>query len=189
MKRFEDCFNERKDLWSASSNYAACVTDAIGTVVAAIRKRGRVFFFGNGGSAAQAQHLAAELMGRFMLDRPAWSGIALSVDTSALTAIGNDYGFEYVFARQIQGLAHKGDVAIGLTTSGNSPNVLNGFQAAREIGATTVAFTGNGGGGIINLADISIVGPTGPSWKVQEVHLTLGHIMCELVEAKLATNN
>ncbi len=189
MKRFEDCFNERKDLWSESWDYAGCVMDAVDTVVKAIRKRGRVFFFGNGGSAAQAQHLAAELMGRFMLERPAWSGIALSVDTSALTAIGNDYGFEYVFARQLQGLAYKGDVAIGLTTSGNSANVLSGFRAAREIGATTVAFTGNGGGDVVKLADINIVGPTGPSWKVQEVHLTLGHIMCELVEAKLATND
>jgi len=185
MKSFEDCLAERTDMWR-DADYAACINDATNETVRCIRSEGRVFFFGNGGSAAQSQHLAAELMGRFMLERAAWGGIALSVDTSALTAIGNDYGFDRVFARQLQGLAHKGDVAIGLTTSGKSPNVIEGLRMARDRGATTITFTGNGGGPILNVADIAIVGPTGPSWKVQEVHLTLGHIMCELVELRLA---
>lgn len=185
MKCFEDCLAERKELW-CDRDYAGCINDAIDAIVRCIQGGGRVFFFGNGGSAAQAQHLAAELMGRFMLERTAWGGIALSVDTSALTAIGNDYGFDRIFARQLQGLAHKGDVAIGLTTSGKSANVIEGLRIAREKGVTTIAFTGNGGGPILNFSDIAIIGPDGPSWKVQEVHLTLGHIMCELVELKVA---
>ncbi len=184
VKRFDDCLSERADLWKGS-DYSTVIEAAVGVVVGCLKSGGNVFFFGNGGSAAQAQHLAAELTGRFMLERPAWAGIALSVDTSALTAIANDYGFAEVFARQLQGLARKGDVAIGLTTSGNSANVLEGLRAARERGASTIAFTGNGGGLVSELADLAIVGPTGPSWKVQEVHLALGHILCELVEIAL----
>ncbi len=184
VKRFEDCLAERADLWK-EADYSTVIEAAVDIVVGCLRSGGKVFFFGNGGSAAQAQHLAAELTGRFMLERPAWAGIALSVDTSALTAIANDYGFAEVFARQLQGLARKGDVAIGLTTSGNSANVLRGLRAARECGVSTIAFTGNGGGSVTELADLAIVGPGGPSWKVQEVHLALGHILCELVEISL----
>lgn len=180
-KRFQDCMAERADIW-ARSDYADGAHRAVDAMVRAISAGGRVFWFGNGGSAAQSQHLAAELSGRFLLERPGWGGIALSVDTSALTAIGNDYGFEHVFSRQLQGLCHQGDVAVGLTTSGKSPNVIEGLKVARSKGATTVALTGNGGGPVVEFADIALVGPTGPSWKVQEVHLTLGHIMCELVE-------
>jgi D-sedoheptulose 7-phosphate isomerase len=185
VKTFADCMAERADLWQGA-DYSGVVTKIVDALVRAIGGGGRVYFFGNGGSAAQAQHLAAELSGRFLLDRQAWGGLALSVDTSALTAIANDYGYDQVFARQISGLAKPGDVAVGLTTSGKSPNVIAGLRAAHENGAVTVAFTGNGGGPIRDVADISIVGPTGPSWKVQEVHLTLGHIVCELVELALA---
>jgi D-sedoheptulose 7-phosphate isomerase len=188
MKTFADCMAERADLWRASgAEYAQPVEKAVEAIVRSIRGGGRVYFFGNGGSAAQAQHLAAELSGRFMLERPAWGGLALSVDTSALTAIANDYGFEQVFARQLEGLVHRGDVAIGLTTSGKSPNVVAGLRAARAGGATTVAVTGNGGGVVCAQADISIIGPSGPSWKVQEIHLMLGHIICELVELRLTS--
>jgi D-sedoheptulose 7-phosphate isomerase len=141
-----------------------------------------VLLFGNGGSAAQAQHLAAEFSGRFLLERPAWAGLALTTDTSALTAIANDYGFAQVFARQVRAHGRAGDIAIGLSTSGESANVVEAFQAARELKITTIAFSGNGGGRIAALGDIAIVGPSGPSWMVQEVHLALGHIVCELVE-------
>jgi len=184
-KTFADCMAERSDLWRGA-DYAVPVGRAVEAIVRCIRAGGRVFFFGNGGSAAQAQHLAAELSGRFMLERPAYAGIALSVDTSALTAIANDYGFERVFARQIEGLARHGDVAVGITTSGSSRNVIDGLKAARERGAVTIALTGNGGGPVVAAADIAIVGPHGPSWKVQEVQFALGHIICELAELELA---
>ncbi|MBV8171195.1 MAG: SIS domain-containing protein [Candidatus Eremiobacteraeota bacterium] len=176
---------ERAGLWR-EGEYEAPVNATVEAIVAALRRGGRVFFFGNGGSAAQAQHLAAEFSGRFMLERPGYAGLALTVDTSALTAIANDYGFERIFARQLEGLAHRGDVAIGITTSGKSPNVIEGLKTARARGATTVALSGNGGGPAAECADIAIVGPSGPSWKVQEVQFALGHIICELAEAELA---
>ena len=184
MKTFADCMAERAGMWEGT-DHADVVSRIVDAMARAIRGGGRVFFFGNGGSAAQAQHLAAELSGRFLLERPAWGGIALSVDTSALTAIANDYGYDQVFARQISGLARPGDIAVGLTTSGKSANVIAGLRAARERGAVTVAFTGNGGGPVREAADIALVGPSGPSWKVQEAHMTLGHIVCELVELTL----
>ncbi len=184
-KRFADCMAERSDLWRGA-DYEPSVTAAVAAIVRCIRAGGRVFFFGNGGSAAQAQHLAAELTGRFLLDRPSYGGIALSVDTSAITAIANDYGFERIFARQLEGLARDGDVAVGITTSGKSPNVIEGLKTARALGAVTIAFTGNGGGPVVEFADVAIVGPHGPSWKVQEVQFALGHIVCELAELELA---
>ena len=183
-KRFADCMAERADLWRGA-DYADVVEQAVDAIVRCLRARGRVFFFGNGGSAAQAQHLAAELSGRFMLERPAFAGLALSVDTSALTAIANDYGFDRVFARQLEGHARRGDVAVGITTSGKSRNVIEGLRTARELGAVTIALSGNGGGPVLEYADIAIVGPSGPSWKVQEVQFALGHIICELAELEL----
>lgn len=186
-KSYAQCMAERADLWRGA-DYEGPVTAAVDAIVVSLRGGGRVYFFGNGGSAAQAQHLAAELSGRFALERRGYGALALSVDTSALTAIANDYGFERVFARQLEGLAEPGDVAVGLTTSGNSPNVLAGLREARRRGSKTVTFTGNGGGDVLAAADIAIVGPSGPSWKVQEVHLALGHIVCELVELALANS-
>lgn len=184
-KRFADCMAERADIWRGGE-YEAPVERAVAAIVRALRDGGRVFFFGNGGSAAQAQHLAAELTGRFALERRSFAGIALSVDTSALTAIANDYGFERVFARQLEGLARPGDLAVGITTSGKSANVIEGLKAARERGCITVALSGNGGGPVVQYADIAIIGPNGPSWKVQEVQFVLGHIICELAELELA---
>lgn len=185
VKRFEDCVAERQDMWQWQ-RYTAGVERSVSVIGDALRRHGRVYFFGNGGSAAQAQHLAAELSGRFLLDREAWAGLALSVDTSALTAIANDYGFDSVFARQLSGLVRPGDVAVGLTTSGKSVNVIEALKVARSHRAATIVFTGNGGGPVVQHADIALVGPDGPSWKVQEVHLALGHIVCELVELALA---
>jgi D-sedoheptulose 7-phosphate isomerase len=183
-KRFDDCIAERSGLLEADI-FGPAVERIVDAIVRALGSGGRIFWFGNGGSAAMAQHFAAELSGRFLHDRPAWGSLALTVDTSALTAIANDYGFETIFSRQLQGLCKPGDVAVGLTTSGNSPNVVAGLKTARECGAVTVAFTGNGGGAVLALADISLVGPSGPSWKAQEVHLTLGHIVCELIELRM----
>jgi D-sedoheptulose 7-phosphate isomerase len=184
-KSFADCVSERRGMWQLEEHEGA-INRAVDAVVRSLAGGGRIYFFGNGGSAAQAQHLAAELSGRFLLDRPAWAGLALTVDTSALTAIANDYGYEHVFARQLEGLVRPGDVAVGLTTSGESPNVVAGLRIARAKDAIAIAFSGNGGGTVAAESDIAIIGPRGPSWKVQEVHLALGHILCELVEVALA---
>lgn len=187
QKTFADCLVDRRDMWHLD-DYERAVQRAVEVIVTSLRSGGRVYFFGNGGSAAQAQHLAAELSGRFLLDRPAWAGLALTVDTSALTAIANDYGYDHVFARQLEGLVQPGDVACGITTSGESANVIAGLRTSRAKGATTIALSGNGGGAAAREADIAITGPSGPSWKVQEVHLVLGHIICELVEIALAAS-
>ncbi|MBV8356171.1 MAG: D-sedoheptulose 7-phosphate isomerase [Candidatus Eremiobacteraeota bacterium] len=161
---------------------AAAIVEALAQ---ALRAGNKVLWFGNGGSAADAQHLAAEFSGRFREERPALPSEALSVNTSALTAIGNDYGFERVFARQVEAFVQKGDVVVGLTTSGNSPNVVAGLREAKRRGAVTIAFTGNGGGEIAQSADLVLMGPAGYSALVQEVHITMGHIICELVEQAL----
>jgi D-sedoheptulose 7-phosphate isomerase len=188
MKTVAECIAQRSDLLKDVA-YESQVDAAVGAVVRSFRAGGRALLFGNGGSAAQAQHFAAEFSGRFLLERPAWAGLALTTDTSALTAIANDYGYDQVFARQLRAHGRAGDVAIGFTTSGESANILHAFRAARELKITTIAFTGNGGGGIVALSDIAIVGPSGPSWMVQEVHLTLGHIMCELVELSMTQSD
>ncbi len=151
-------------------------------LVGAIKSGGKVMFCGNGGSAADAQHLAAELSGRFMHDRKPLAGLALTVDTSALTAIGNDYGFEHVFARQLRGLGRAGDALVAITTSGNSANVLEAIKAAREIGIKVVGFTGAGGGKLAPLADICIRVPADRTDHIQEMHIAVGHMLCGIVE-------
>ncbi len=155
-------------------------------MIAAIRRGGRVFFFGNGGSAGDAQHLAGELLGRFLYDRRALAGQALTTDTSTITAVANDYSYADVFARQIAGLGRRGDVAVGITTSGNSPNVLKAFQQAKRLGLITVALTGGTGGQAANAADYAIIVPSRSTPRIQESHITLGHALCELVEAACA---
>jgi D-sedoheptulose 7-phosphate isomerase len=142
----------------------------------------KVLLFGNGGSAADAQHIAAEFVGRFAFDRPPLPALALSVNTSCVTAIGNDYGFDLVFSRQIEALGHRGDVAIGISTSGNSPNVLQGFSAARRMGLQTVAFTGGSGGKLKDAADHCICAPSKETPRIQECHILIGHVISELVE-------
>lgn len=137
---------------------------------------------GNGGSAADAQHLAAEFSGRFLRERRSLPSEALTVNTSALTAIANDFGYDQVFSRQVEGLVRPGDVVVGITTSGNSENVVKGLLAAKAAGAVTVAFTGNAGGRVADIADLVLLGPSGYAAIVQEIHITLGHIICDLVE-------
>jgi D-sedoheptulose 7-phosphate isomerase len=160
----------------------AAIVDAM---TFAFRSRKKVLWFGNGGSAADAQHLAAEFSGRFLRERGALNSEALTVNTSALTAIANDMGFENVFVRQIEAFAQTGDVVVGITTSGTSRNVVRGLEAAKRAGAVTVAFTGNGGGEVAKIADLTLLGPNGYSAIVQEVHITMGHIICDLVEQEL----
>lgn len=156
--------------------------EAIG---AALAKGGKVLAFGNGGSAADAQHFAAELLGRFERDRRGGAAIALSVDTSALTAIANDYGFERVFARQVEALGREGDVALAITTSGSSPNVVAGLEAARARGLTTIALTGGDGGRAAASAAIHVNASGESTARIQEVQRTLLHAICELVEEEL----
>jgi D-sedoheptulose 7-phosphate isomerase len=160
-------------------------TKALELLAASLSHGGKLLLFGNGGSAADAQHLAAEFSGRFLRERGGLPSEALSVNSSAVTAIANDFGYEQVFARQVEAFAQPGDVVVGITTSGTSPNILRAMEAAKKHGATTVAFTGNGGGPLAKIADLVLMGPDGYSAIVQEVHITLGHIICDLVEQDL----
>ena len=147
---------------------------------------GLVFWLGNGGSAADSQHLASELVGRFERDRPGLASIALTTDSSALTAIGNDYGFDQIFARQVEALCRPGDLVIGLSTSGNSPNVLRALEKARALGVMTAGFSGRGGGRLKGAVDVCLIAPSDNTARIQEAHLLVGHILCDLVEARFA---
>jgi D-sedoheptulose 7-phosphate isomerase len=151
-------------------------------MVDAFRAGNKVLLFGNGGSAADAQHIAAEFVGRFAFDRPALPALALSVNTSCVTAIGNDYGFDLVFSRQIEALAHRGDVAIGISTSGQSPNVLRAMSTARKMGLHTVGLTGSAGSKLADAVDHCIRAPSNETPRIQECHILIGHIISELVE-------
>jgi D-sedoheptulose 7-phosphate isomerase len=154
-------------------------------VVRALKGGKKVLLFGNGGSAADAQHLAAEFVNRFLYDRPALPAIALTTDSSVLTSISNDYEYDRIFSRQIEALGRKGDVAIGLSTSGNSPNVLLGLQKGREMGLFTIAFSGNDGGKMRGVAEVCLAVPCRETPRIQETHITMGHALCELVEAAI----
>lgn len=146
---------------------------------------GKVLFCGNGGSAADSQHLAAELVGRFQKERRGLPGIALTTDTSILTAVGNDYGFDRVFSRQVEALARIGDVVVGLSTSGNSPNVVKALEAAKDIGAFTVGLTGRDGGRLAAISDICIKVPAEVTARIQEGHILIGHIVCQLIDEEV----
>jgi D-sedoheptulose 7-phosphate isomerase len=165
------------------------VVKAAQMLVCAYRCGSKSLLFGNGGSAADAQHIAAELVGRFQIDRPALPAIALNVNTSSLTAIGNDYGFEDIFARQIEAFGREGDVAVGLSTSGNSKNVIEGIRRSRELGLKTVALTGAGGGCLRDLVDCCIAVPSSETPRIQESHILIGHVLCEIVERELFGGN
>jgi D-sedoheptulose 7-phosphate isomerase len=160
----------------------ALLLKAVDAIAAAFGRDGRVLVFGNGGSASDAQHFAAEFVGRFQRERRAAAAIALTTDTSILTAIGNDYAFDRVFARQIEALGARGDVALGITTSGGSANVVEAFKTARARGLTTIALTGRDGGEAGRMADIHLNVADASTARVQEVHRTMLHVICELVE-------
>jgi D-sedoheptulose 7-phosphate isomerase len=151
-------------------------------MTATLRAGGKILWCGNGGSAADSQHLAAEIVGRFRRNRPGMASIALTTDTSILTSVANDYGFEAVFARQVEALGNRGDLLVGITTSGNSPNVLKALETARARGLATVAFTGAGGGKAAPLADLLFAVPSGETARIQEVHILAGHMLCDWIE-------
>jgi len=166
-------------------HHASRVAEAAQAIGQALIEGHKVLLFGNGGSAADAQHIAAEFVGRFMPDRMPLPAISLSTDTSVLTALGNDYGYQTVFARQIEALGKAGDVAIGISTSGASPNVLAAFDAARERDLLTIGFTGESGGKMNDRVEILFRVPSRITPRIQETHLTLGHVLCELVDREL----
>ena len=154
-------------------------------MVAALRAGGRIHFCGNGGSAADAQHLAAELSGRFYYDRPPLNAEALHCNGSYLTAVANDYSYDEVYARLLRGTARRGDVLVGISTSGNSANILRAFEAARKLGVQTIALTGESGGRMQSLADMLLNVPSNDTPRIQECHILIGHIICELVEREM----
>jgi D-sedoheptulose 7-phosphate isomerase len=161
------------------------VGEAAARIVEAYRAGGKLLAFGNGGSAADAQHLASELTGRFDVERPGLSALALTANSSDLTAVGNDYGFEQIFSRLIQAHGRDGDVAVAISTSGNSPNVLAGVATARERGLATIALTGRGGGKLAGLVDVAVIVPANDTARIQEAHIAVCHVLCELVEDAL----
>ncbi len=163
----------------------AALTQATQTVINCLRQGGKVFLCGNGGSASQSQHIAAELVGRYLKERSALPAIALTTDTSNLTAIGNDYGFDYVFARQIEALARPGDVLMGLSTSGRSANVLRAVEAAKKQGVITIGLTGGEGRPLRDVVDIALVVPSNSTPHIQEAHLSMLHALCGAVEIAL----
>ena len=158
------------------------IQQAVGAIVRALRRKKKLLVFGNGGSAADSQHIAAEFIGRFQHERASFPAVALTTDTSALTALGNDYGFEHVFSRQLEGLGQKGDVALAISTSGMAANVIKAVKQARTMGITVIALTGRDGGQLAPLADIKIVVPASSTARIQESHACIAHCLCECVE-------
>lgn len=161
------------------------LTSIIKLIADALEAGNKLLLFGNGGSAAQAQHLAAEFVNRFFIDRPPLPAMALSTDTSILTSIGNDYSFSEIFSKQIVALGREGDVAMGISASGNSANVIRAIEVAKEMGLETVALTGNDGGDLAKVANHSLIVPSSNTPCIQEVHMAVVHILCEMVEAQI----
>lgn len=164
------------------------IIEASTTIIDKIKSGGSIYFCGNGGSAADAQHLAAELSGRFYFDRQPLSADALHCNTSFLTAVANDYSYDVIYSRLLKGLGRKGDVLVGLSTSGNSKNIVNAFNQAKEMGIQTIALTGSKGGEMKNVADLCICIPSDDTPRVQESHIMVGHIICEIIESTLFEN-
>lgn len=165
---------------------APILLESAKTITKALQDNKKILICGNGGSAADSQHFAAELTGRYKRERKGLRAIALSTDTSALTAIGNDYGYNHVFSRQVEALAMQGDVVIGISTSGNSQNIINALEVANKIGCITLSLSGRDGGLIKNLCDYSIIAPSDDTPRIQEIHILCIHILCELIEKSFA---
>lgn len=183
MQRVKDFLNSSADLKrTVADTLSGEILEAANRIKACLENGGKLILMGNGGSAGDAQHIAAELVGRFKKERKAMPAISLTVDTSSLTALGNDYGFDTIFERQVEALAQKNDAVVGISTSGNSENVVRGLKKANAIGAETIGLVGNDGGKIKKEANLSIVIPSNDTARIQEVHITIGHIICELIE-------
>lgn len=168
-----------------SKNQIPNIEKAANVIIESLKRGGKLLVFGNGGSAADSQHIAAELVGRFKMERKALPAIALTTNTSTITAIGNDYGYDVIFSRQIEALGVKGDTVLGISTSGNSKNVIDALKKGKSAGMRTIALTGGAGGKMKNVADVLINVPSKDTPRVQESHIMIGHIICELIEKEL----
>lgn len=182
IRELEDSANIKRMM---AQNLSDIIANAAQTILNAYKAGGKVILMGNGGSAADAQHIAAELVGRFKLERIGLPAIALSTNTSTLTALANDFGYDTVFSRQLEALANDKDVLIAITTSGTSPNILKAVEMAHSKGVIVIGLTGARGGELKNMADLTIVVPSDNSARIQEAHITIGHIICHLVENEL----
>ena len=190
MKRVEQFLKTSGDLkYKVAETLSHQILKAAHTIRDCLANGGKLLLMGNGGSAADSQHIAAELIGRFKKERKAIPALALTVDSSSLTALGNDYGFDNIFSRQVEALANPNDAVVGISTSGNSINVIHALNVAREIGASTIGLIGNDGGNMKDSVDISIVVPSSDTARIQEVHITVGHIICEIIEQDLIYEN
>lgn len=185
-KKIEEIIEEsiavKKDLIKSQLD---SIQKAAEVMINALKTGGKIIIFGNGGSAADSQHIAAELVGRFLKERKGLPAIALTTNTSILTAIANDYSYNQIFSRQVDAIAEKNDVAIGISTSGKAANVIEAVELANRKGLTTIALTGGDGGGLAKIAKISIIVPSKATPRIQEAHVTVGHIICQLVEDAL----
>jgi D-sedoheptulose 7-phosphate isomerase len=186
--KFDETFTKSQALLAAMAGDQRLreqLGQALELSIAALRSGNKLLFAGNGGSAADAQHWAGELVSRFNFDRPGLPAIALTTDTSILTAIGNDYGYDYVFARQVEALGRSGDVLIAISTSGNSKNVLRAISAARDAGIKVIGFTGKSGGAMAEACDVCFRMPSSETPKIQEGHEIMGHLLCDLIECEM----
>ena len=185
-QRFQESAEVKRRFVRTHADRIAQVAECI---VNTIEAGGKLLFFGNGGSATDASHLAAEFVGRYARDRAPWPALALATDMAAVTCIANDYGYGDVFARQIDALGHPNDLAIAISTSGNSSNVVKGVETARRKGLMTVAWTGHDGGALARLVDHPFIVPSTVTARIQECHITLGHVLCEMVEEKIVAQS
>jgi D-sedoheptulose 7-phosphate isomerase len=186
LDRIKAIWNEHLDVAKALPTLASDVSSAVDIILASLAAGGQLLAAGNGGSAADAQHIVAELTGRFFLERQPFRAIALHGNTSALTAIGNDYGYEHVFARELLAHAQPGDVLLAISTSGNSRNILRAIEVARQRNVKVIGLTGASGGEMRGVCDLCLCVPSSSTPRIQEMHITLGHTICELVEEQLA---
>ena len=176
-------FNEHLKTSKATLDYIAKPLEvAANLCINSLKNGGKILIFGNGGSAADAQHIAAELVGRYKVERKGLPAIALTTDTSALTSIGNDYGYNHVFDRQVEALANTGDIVIGISTGGSSGNVISGLQTAKQLGCKLIGFSGRDGGEMNTLCDVNLVVPADDTPRIQEMHIVIGHTICHLID-------
>ena len=189
--RIEKCMKSAAENYTSvfqNDNLKANIQQIVAKCVTAFQSDKKMLFCGNGGSASDAQHIAAELSGRFYTDRPPLYAEALHVNSSFMTAVANDYGYEATYARMVEAAGKKGDILVGISTSGNSSNVVKAIQKANELGMTTVGFTGKNGGAMQDICDIMICTPSDDTPRVQEVHILVGHIICQLIEQEMFPN-
>jgi len=184
-KIINDEFNQHLEVSHSLHLLTDLVASSAQLCINCINNGGKILLFGNGGSAADAQHIAAELVGRYKVERKGLSAIALTTDTSVITSIGNDYGYEQVFQRQVEALANKGDVIIGISTSGSSKNVVNALKLASKLDCKTIGFSGKDGGEMSKICDINIAIPSNNTPRVQEMHIVIGHTICHLIDQEL----